>query len=93
MRFAATDIFHFPSIPNDVYASSTSEFGPYRDYLSTLCQAQDKAEPERKAVYEREQIDEQIDELILRAKHQSRRIAAEIAIRVAIRGHAARMMQ
>jgi hypothetical protein len=78
VHFAATDIFHFPSIQNDVYAR---EVGP--NYSSTLCQSQDKAK----------QIDEQIDELILRAKHQSRRIAAEIAFCAAIRGHAARMAQ
>jgi hypothetical protein len=88
VHFAATDIFHFPSIQNDVYAR---EVGP--NYSSTLCQSQDKAKQARKSASEREQIDEQIDELILRAKHQSRRIAAEIAFCAAIRGHAARMAQ
>jgi hypothetical protein len=88
VRFAATDIFHFPSIQNDV---SAQEVGP--NYLSTLCQAQDKALRDRKAACEREQVDEQIDELILRAKRQSRRIAAEITIRAAIRGHGPRIAQ
>jgi hypothetical protein len=88
VRFAATDVFHFPSIQNDVYAQ---EVRP--KYLSTLCQAQDKAVRERKTACEREQVDEQIDELILHAKRQSQRIAAEIAIRAAIRGHGPRIAQ
>ena len=86
VRFAATDVFHFPSIQNDVY---TQEVGP--KYLSTLCQAQDQAVRGRKTACEREQVDEQVDELILHAKRQSQRIAAEIAIRAAIRGHGPRI--